>query len=415
MEDEQELQELRLLAVQDFKSALCSQSPQEAAATLRGYLAELRGAPEDVLLQLAAAFRSAAMAAVRGTAAPAAALQPLLELQQLLLGIVGPSSAAVAELRGAWADGAAALLYGPAAGEPAEAAVDRLIRCQGMLAILLASALPPPASYMQARSLLTCLLHLLLLPPSDLPGGVVEQLTALAVPPWFGRDFNHAKQQQAAAFEAFLAVVQHRSVAHRLASSSSGGISVMAAAAAAHGPPTSCTPEAALRFLMLFRAPLPTVTDSWWAHFAAVLHGVVQLAQSGGALALRRPSTQALLRCLCTQDTAHMAVQLVLAHPSFQLEAASASAGGGGDAGGGRKRVGGARQKAGKGGAGAGPRQALAQAAALMAHDVPAFLCGCCELLRPEANALLATRVEALAGMGWREGRRAGTASWWSL
>lgn len=227
----------------------------------------------------------------------------------------------------------------------------------------------------------------------------------MLAPPWLGRDLWHAQYQQGAAFEAFAAVLQSPAVRQRL------DVLPPAAAAEAHA--------AALRFLLLFRPPTAAATDLWWAHFAALLHAVVTTARAsrGG---LQQPAVKHLVQSMCSGETAHMAVQLVLAHPAFQPRESSgtAGAGGGGRAGwrepsgtSARGRTGGRRKQA-AGGAGGGEedggggtagtagrvREALSVAAELLAHDVPAFLAGCCELLRPEANAALQTRVEALAG-----------------
>ena len=417
MEDREELAELQALAVQDFGSALAAQGPAEAATVLRSYLVELESAPHGVLQQLAEAYAAAAAAFVSGGSRRSAqSLQPLLDLQDLLLQVAAPSAAAAAAVRGAWAQGAAALLYG-AEAEAAAAALDRLERCAPMLSSLLApgalEGVPAPASHAQTRSLLACALRLALLPPPGAPASAADALTGLALPPWFGRDAVHAEQLQAAAFEAFLAVVQHPAVARRLVSASasaSGGGGGPAAAPTSGGAAPTCSPEAALRFLLLFRGQLPATVDSWWAHWATVLHALVAQAQTGGALALRRPAIAALLRCLCGAETAHMVVQVVLAHPSFQpdagVAAAEAGAAGGRKRGGGGGRKAGGGKKGGAGGAGGGgtgggggrPKQALAMAASLLAHDVPSFLAGCCELLRPEASAPIGLRVEALQG-----------------
>ncbi len=215
-----------------------------------------------------------------------------------------------------------------------------------------------------------------------------------------------------AAFQAFTAVMQHPSV--RQLGSSTGSSRHGGAQQQAGGGPEGASTQVALRFLQLFQAPLPAVTDLWWAHFAALLHSLVAAAQGGGPLVLRRPALQPLLRSLCCGETAHMVVQLVLAHPSYSGSSGdggnepavpAAPTGGhgrkrGGTAGKGGGREGGSKGR-GKGGGGkkdGSPREALSMAAALLAHDVPAFLSGCCELLRPEANCALPVRVEALAG-----------------
>ena len=202
----------------------------------------------------------------------------------------------------------------------------------------------------------------------------------------------------AAAFEAFAAVMQHPSMWQR----GGGG-------ASAQHPPAAggdgVSTQQALRFLQLFRAPLPAVADLWWAHFAGLLHSVVAVAKAGGPLALRRPVLQPLLRSLCCGETAHMVVQLLLAHPSVSGSGGSSSgdtAVPSGAPGWKRAGRGGGREGSGKAAGGGkkegSPREALGMAAALLAHDVPAFLSGCCELLRPEANCPLNVRVEAIAG-----------------
>lgn len=216
-----------------------------------------------------------------------------------------------------------------------------------------------------------------------------------------------------AAFEAFAAVMQHPSVRQHGGSGGrhGGGRQHPPAAGgqADAGQSSASTQEEALRFLQLFRAPLPAITDLWWAHFAALLHSLVAAAQAGGPLVLRRPALQPLLHSLCCDGTAHMVVQLLLAHPSYTGSGGSADepAAHAAPAGGrGRKRGGAAGRAGGREGGGraggsrkdGSPREALAMAAALLAHDVPAFLSGCCELLRPEANCPLTVRVEAIAG-----------------
>jgi uncharacterized membrane protein YgcG len=417
--------ELLLLALQDFKHALAS-GCSEAAATLQSYLVELRGAPHELLHQLATAWREHAGAgALTAAAASPAAWQQLLNLQALLLRVVGPCGGAVQLVQGVLEDAAVGMLYGQA-GEAAEAAVERLEACQGQVAALLRGGrlqrLPAPATHQQRRSMLACLLYLQLSQHTaaaagaactagaasggggsgGVPPEVLQQLAALAAPAWLGRDLLHAQQQMAAAFEAFAAVMQCRSMRQRLQASThepAGDAEAEAEAVGGGGH------AAALCFLQLFRAPLPAVTDMWWGHYTALLYGLVQQAEHSGVLALRRPASQALVRSLCSTETAHMVVQLVLAHPAYQQPDGSsgadsrAGAGGGsrkrGAGGGGSK--GGASTAAGAG-AGAGAKRALATAAALLAHDVPAFLGGCCELLRPEANCPLQTRVEALAG-----------------
>jgi hypothetical protein len=414
--------ELLLLAIQDFKHALAS-GCSEATATLQSYLVELRGAPDELLHQLATAWREHTRAgALAAAAASPAAWQHLLNLQALLLRVVGPCGSAVQLVQSVLENAAADLLYGQA-GEAAEAAVERLEACHGQLAALLRGdrlqRLPAPATHQQRRSMMACLLYLQLsqhtaagaagaaASPEGRGGGgvppeVLQQLAALAAPAWFGRDLVHAQQQMAAAFEAFAAVMQCRSVRQRLQASTHEPSSDAEAEAEAVGGWAHAT---ALRFLQLFRAPLPAVTDMWWGHCTALLFGLVQHAQHSGVLALRRPASQALVRSLCNAETAHMVVQLVLAHPAYQQAVGSSGAdsragGGGGSrkrgAGGGGSK-GGAPTAAGAG-AGAGAKRALATAAALLAHDVPAFLAGCSELLRPEANCPLQTRVEALAG-----------------
>ena len=373
MEGEEEA-ELQALALEDFKAALAQQGPQEAAATLQSYLAELHGAPEEVQLQLAAAFRQhAALHLAAGGGGGAWA-----ELQALLLRVVGSSSAAVQHVQGVGQDAVAALLYGQE-GEAATAAVQRLQACRDSLAGLLGvnlRSLPPPATHQQRRSMLACLLHLRLFQPPGLLPAALQALSDLAAPPWFGRDLPDARRQQAAAFEAFAAVVQHAGARRRL---------------------TDAQCQAALRFLHLFRPPLPAVADTWWAHFAALLRGLVWQAVGGGAAALTRAAPQTLARSLCCLETAHMVVPLVLAHPAFQPGPEDATAG--------PSR----RKKGGGSGASAGAKRGLATAAALLAHNAPAFLAGCCELLRPEVNCTLQTRVEALAGGGGA--RRAGPGS----
>lgn len=233
----------------------------------------------------------------------------------------------------------------------------------------------------------------------------------MLAPAWLGQDLRHTQYQQDIAFEAFAAVLQSCAVRQRLD---------------ALPPPAAAEAYAAgLRFLLLFRPPTAAGTDLWWAHFAALLHALVALARPGGG-GLQQPAVKHLIRCLCGGETAHMVVQLVLAHPAFQAPEGSSTAGAGG---GGRERAGepgrrggrapaGRRRKQAAGGADGGEeggggggtagaaarvREALAVAAGLLAHDVPAFLAGCCELLRPEANAALQARVEALAGkaLGW--------------
>lgn len=216
-----------------------------------------------------------------------------------------------------------------------------------------------------------------------------------------------------AAFEAFAAVMQHPSVRQHGGSSGrhGGGRQHPPAAGgqAGAGQSSASTQEEALRFLQLFRAPLPAVTDLWWAHFAALLHSLVAAAQAGGSLVLRRTALQPLLHSLCCNETAHMVVQLLLAHPSYsgssgstdEPAAPAAPAGGRGRKRGGAAGRAGGREGGGKAGGSrkdGSPREALAMAAALLAHDVPAFLSGCCELLRPEANCPLTVRVEAIAG-----------------
>lgn len=67
----------------DFEESLAQGGAQEAASTLSSYLADLRGAPETLLLQLARAFRRHLTEAAGGTAA--APLVPILELERLLL------------------------------------------------------------------------------------------------------------------------------------------------------------------------------------------------------------------------------------------------------------------------------------------------------------------------------------------
>lgn len=225
----------------------------------------------------------------------------------------------------------------------------------------------------------------------------------MLAPAWLGRDLRHAQYQQDTAFQAFAAVLQGAAVRRRL------DALPPAAAAEAHA--------AALRFLLLFRSPTAAATDLWWAHFAALLHALVALARPGGE-GLQQPGLRHLVRALCGGETAHMVVQLVLAHPVFHAGEGSgpAAAGGGGRgaareptthgrAGRRRKQIAIGAGGAGEGGGGGGAagaaaraREALAVAAELLAHDAPAFLAGCCELLRPEANASLQLRVEALAG-----------------
>lgn len=419
-------------------------------------------------------------------AGPVLDLQPYVDLQHQLLRVVAGCPQAERGVQEAWSDGAVALLYGTNGEPTAAAvdrlrsctALLPTLLAPGSL-----RCLPAPADHQQRRSLLACLLHLSLAPPPGLPAEALDELNVQAVPPWcagvvlclpafstavhlpcracamkpgalplvlvpacrrcqhphrllptgwsanclpflarYGSDPLHAKQQMAAAFEAFAAVMQHPSVRQRGGSSSSssrhgsaqqhppGGARGHQVGAGQEGAST----QEALPFLQLFRAPLPAVTDLWWAHFAALLHSLVAAAQAGGPLVLRRPALQPLLHSLCCSETAHMVVQLLLAHPSYS---------GGGDgsdepaapaahtAGQGRKRGGaagkdGGRDVASKGSKGGGsrkdgsPREALAMAASLLAHDVPAFLAGCAELLRPEANRSLPVRVEALAG-GW--------------
>lgn len=183
-----EAQELALLAASDFSSALSSGGAQEGASTLRSY-PELKGAPESVLVQLAASFTHHAATAVAARRSAAALdVQPLLDLQQLLLHVVagcGPAEQAVKE---AWSGSAAALLYGSPLEAP-NTAIDRLCSCTALLPALLAPGslqrLPPPADHQQRRSMLACLLHLRLLPPPGLPAGAAEALTVAAVPPWW--------------------------------------------------------------------------------------------------------------------------------------------------------------------------------------------------------------------------------------
>lgn len=193
----EDAEELALLAASDFEQALRSHGAQEAAETLNSYVLELRGAPQAVLLQLAASFRQHATAMVAGGAShrlpaasragPALDLQPYAELQRLLLRVVAGCPQAEQEVHEVWSDGAAALLYGTS-GEPAEVAVDRLRSCAALLPTLLAPGslrhLPAPTDHQQRRSLLACLLHLRLARPPGLPAGALEELTAHAVPSW---------------------------------------------------------------------------------------------------------------------------------------------------------------------------------------------------------------------------------------
>ncbi len=190
----EDAEELALLAATDFHHAL---ERGGATETLSSYLVELKGAPDPVLLQLAASFQHAAAAVVLGGAGrrtpaatstgPVLELQPYLELQRLLLRVVAGCPQAEQEVQEAWSDGAAALLYGTS-GEPADAAVDRLRSCAALLPVLLAPGslrrLPAPADHQQRHHLLACLLHLRLVPPPHLPAGALEELTAQAVPPW---------------------------------------------------------------------------------------------------------------------------------------------------------------------------------------------------------------------------------------
>ena len=73
MADMEEEAELLLLAIQDFKHALAS-GCSEATATLQSYLVELRGAPDELLHQLATAWRehTRAGALAAAAASPAA-------------------------------------------------------------------------------------------------------------------------------------------------------------------------------------------------------------------------------------------------------------------------------------------------------------------------------------------------------
>lgn len=379
--DSEELAELQQLAVTDFSQAL-EVGPHEASAVLQSYLQELHNAHESVLLQLASAFKQHAGTALLGGGA---ALPQLIELQQHVLRLVAPSQPAVQCVTSAWQDAALAVLYGQD-DDSATAAVDRLAGCRKQLASLFEHAdlrlLPPPASHLQCRSMLACLLHLLLNPDlaGNVPAGAVETLRQLAAPPWFGRDLLHARQQQAAAFEAFAAVVQ--------------------LSAGRHGMSTS-QHRAALDFLLLFRPALPAVADFWWAHFAALLHSLVELALQGGTAVLRRPSLQGLVRSLCCLETAHMVLQLVLAHPAYQPDAEEAAA----------EEAALHRRKKAAAGAGGAATRGLNMAAALLSHDVPAFLAGCCELLCPEAQCALQARVQVLAGeaLPWHAGRPTGT------
>jgi hypothetical protein len=376
----EEAWELQQLAVSDFEIALRSQGALPAAETLQTYLEELHDAPHEVLLQLAAVFKSHAEAA----AASGNDFQPhLTTLQTLLLRVVARSSDAVQQVQGVWQHMTAALLFGQE-GESAVAPTQRLERSGALLAALLdpvqLHGLPPPATHQQRRSMLVCLLRLQLFPVPGVSEDSLAALRHLAAPPWFGQDPEFARRQQASAFEAFAAVVQQAGDA--LGSS-------IARREAAHG------------FLLLFRPPLPAIVDGWWAHFAALLHALVQLALNSGMTALRHAPQRALLRCLCCKQTAHMVVPLVMKHPAYQPEQeqdtphttqpeAAAPR---------RKKV--VTSSSGA----VGTKRALGMAAALLSHDVPAFLAGCCELLRPEADCSLQTRVEVLAG-----GLSAGTA-----
>lgn len=372
--------ELQHLAVSDFEIALRIQGALPAAETLQTYLEELLDAPHEVLLQLASVFKSYAEAA----AASGNDFQPhLTTLQTLLLRVVARSSDAVQQVQGVWQHMAAALLYGQE-GESAVTSTQRLERSGALLAALLdpvqLHGLPPPATHQQRRSMLACLLRLQLFPVSRVSEDSLAALRHLAAPPWFGQDQELARRQQAAAFEAFAAVVQQAGDA--LGSS-------------------SARREAVHSFLLLFRPPLPAIVDGWWAHFAALLHALVQLALDRGMTALRHAPQRALLRCLCCKQTAHMVVPLVMKHPAYQPEQeqdtphttqpeAVAPR---------RKKVVTSSSSA------VSIKRALGMAAALLSHDVPAFLAGCCELLRPEADCSLQARVEVLAG-----GLSAGTA-----
>lgn len=366
--DSGELAEVQQLAVTDFHQAL-EVGPSEASAVLQTYLHELQNAQQSVLLQLASAFKQHAGSAL--LVGPAA-LPQLIKLHAHVLEVVEPSQSAVQCLKSAWQDAAAAMLYGQD-GDDATAALDRLTICREQLASLFDLAdlwlLPPPASHQQCRSMLACLLHLLLHPDlaAGLPAGAVQTLKQLAAPAWLGRDPVHARQQQAAAFEAFAAVLQRT---------------------ASRQHTCALQHRAALDFLLLFRTTLPPVADLWWAHLAALLHGVAELAARGGTAVLRRPGLQALVRSLCCQETAHMVVPLVLAHPAYRPDGEETGADG--DA---QRR----RSRAAAGGQGPTQR-GLDMAAALLSHDVPAFLTGCCELLSPQAQCALPTRVQALAG-----------------
>lgn len=70
--------EEQALAVADFEEALAQGGAQEAASTLSSYLADLQGAEEALLLQLAGAFRR--HLAEAGGAAGRAAPDPLAHI-----------------------------------------------------------------------------------------------------------------------------------------------------------------------------------------------------------------------------------------------------------------------------------------------------------------------------------------------
>ncbi|GAB4823043.1 hypothetical protein N2152v2_010089 [Parachlorella kessleri] len=183
---------------------------------------------------------------------------------------------------------------------------------------------------------------------------LAEQLAAAMLPPLFGSEPSLTEAAIQGAFTAAVELLHSETIIRRLASLTEED--------------KRAALQRALHFLQLFRTSRPEVVDTWWAAYGATIHELVSYAQQNGSAALKQAQLQLIVRVLCCQSTAEMLALYVMGHPAY-AEAKD------------------------------GPRRAFSVLAALLQHDIPAFLEGCCATLQPENSCSLAVRIEGLQAM----------------
>ena len=342
-------------AVEDFEEALLQEGPSEATRTLQSYTVELHGATIEALAPFVRIYSAyiARLLERKG----AIDWEECAELKNILSNLLQASPALVSELQSCWQSVLGSILLNNSHASLEE----QLARVRGVqnwlheaiqgTSVLLKSNASPCDDYTR-RSLIQSTMYSFALFSYD--GTIERELEKL-----FEATLADLSTQRATLLQ-LLPIMQGAFEA---------AIDTVQTAAAVHAV-SQLTKEDRDRYyvrcwsyLSALRRILPQAGDPWWGCFALTIHQLAAaLKQHHGS----HPALTAVCRLMCHSESANMLLQFLRASPTCTEKGA--------------KGV-----------------KAVFQTAQTLLQDHPgALIAACCELLAPDTNAVLGTRIDAL-------------------